>query len=342
MPFRIAISPDFASEARGQFEPVLESELGGIADLSWEVLPPAANKVIPAGALVGFDALFLLAYRATAQSLAGADQLAVIARWGVGYDNVDLAACTEAGVVVAITPGGVRRSVAESVVTFIFALGMRLIDQDRVVRDGQWRGALPRFGQCVEGRVLGLLGCGNIGQEIFRMCRSLGFARLIAHDPFLTPEQAVQLGVESVSMDELFRQSDYLSVNCPLNDDTRGLVNAAWLKRMKPSAYLINTARGPIVHQADLAHALHQRWIAGAGLDVFEVEPLPAADPLRECPNVIFAPHGLCWTEELVRDNSRQMFQNALAVRQGQPPLYPVNRDVLTSPAFLNKLRRYS
>lgn len=337
MPFRIAISPDFAVEARGQFEPVLEKELGGIDDLTWDVLPTAPDRIVPAGSLAGYDALFLLAYRATAASLQGADRLSIIARWGVGYDNVDLAACTEAGVVVAITPGGVRRSVAESVVTFIFALGMRLLDQDRVVRSGGWRGELPRFGQCVEGRVLGLLGCGNIGQEIFRMCRSLGFSRLIAHDPFLKPGD----GIESVTMDELFRQSDYVSVNCPLNDDTRGLVNAAWLKRMKPSAYLINTARGPIVNQADLAHALHQGWIAGAGLDVFEVEPLPAADPLRDAPNVIFAPHGLCWTEELVRDNSRQMFQNALAVRKGQAPPYPVNRDVLTSPLFLAKLERY-
>jgi phosphoglycerate dehydrogenase-like enzyme len=341
MPHRIAISPDFAVEARGQFERVLERELGGRADLTFHVLPVTPDKIIPAGVLNDYDALFLLAYRVTEETLKGVDRLAVVARWGVGYDNVDTAACTKAGVVLAITPGGVRRSVAESVVTFIFALGLRLIDQDRVVREGKWRGALPRYGQCVQDRVLGLLGCGNIGGEIFRMCRSLGFRRMIAHDPYLTPAQAADLGVESVSMEELFAQSDYLSVNCPLNDETRGLVNAKWLRTMKPSAYLINTARGPIVNQADLALALREGWIAGAGLDVFEVEPLPAADPIRDCPNVIFAPHGLCWTEEMVRDNSRQMFDNALAVLRGEAPLFPVNRDVLDTPAFQAKLQRY-
>lgn len=341
MSFRIAISPDFATEARGQFERVLEKELGGRADLQFTVLPVSVDKVIPAGVLNDFDALFLLAYRVTEESLRGVSRLAVVARWGVGYDNVDTAACTRAGVVLAITPGGVRRSVAESVVTLIFALGMRLIDQDRVVREGKWRGALPRYGQCVQDRVLGLLGCGNIGGEIFRMCRSLGFRRMIAYDPYLTAAAASELGVESVAMEELFAESDYLSVNCPLNDETRGIVNAKWLRTMKPSSYLINTARGPIVHQADLGVALREGWIAGAGLDVFEVEPLPAADPIRDCPNVIFAPHGLCWTEELVRDNSRQMFDNALAVLRGEAPAYPVNRDVLTTPTFQAKLAHY-
>jgi len=341
MPFRIAISPDFAVEARGQFEAVLAKELGGDPGLEFHVLAHQPDKIIPAGALAGFDALFLLAYRITAESLTGAGRLAIVARWGVGYDNVDLAACTRAGVVVGITPGGVRRSVAESVVTFVFALGMRLLDQDRAVRSGGWRGELPRYGQCVQDRVLGLLGCGNIGQEVARMCRSLGFRRLIAHDPFLTPEAAREHGLEAVTLDELFSESDYLSVNCPLTAETRGMVNAGLLRRMKPSAYLINTARGPIVNQADLTRALKEGWIAGAGLDVFEQEPLPLDDPLREAPNVIFAPHGLCWTEELVRDNSRQMFENALAIRQGRPPLYPVNREVLAEPAFLAKLERY-
>jgi phosphoglycerate dehydrogenase-like enzyme len=304
--FRIAISPDFARDVRGQFEPVLEKELGGLPGLEWTVLPELPpDKVIPAGMLTGYDALFALAPRVTATSLEGADRLAIVARWGVGYDNVDVAACTAADVVLAITPNGVRRSVAESVVCFIFALGMRLPEQQRTVAQGQWRAELPRFGQCVEDRVLGLLGCGNIGREITRMCGSLGFRRIISYDPFYQGG-----GVELVSLEELFAESDYLSVNCPLTEETRGLVNAHWLRRMKPNAYLINTARGPIVNQADLAIALNEGWIAGAGLDVFEVEPLPEDE-------------------------------NVLAVRRGEAPPYPVNREVLQRPGFLKKLERY-
>lgn len=335
--FRIAISSDFARDVRGKFEPVLEKELGGISGLEWTVIPElTTGEEAPAGILADYDALFALAPRITAASLHGAERLAIIARWGVGYDNVDIPACTAADVVVAITPNGVRRSVAESVVCFIFALGMRLPEQQQTVAQGQWRANLPRFGQCVEDRVLGLLGCGNIGREIVRMCGAMGFRRIIAHDPFYTGGD-----VELVSLEELFTESDYVSVNCPLNDQTRGMVNAHWLRQMKPTAYLINTARGPIVNQKDLTVALNEGWIAGAGLDVFEVEPLPMDDPIRQCPNTILTPHGLCWTEEIIRDNSRNMFENTLAVMRGQAPPYPVNRDVLQRPGFLKKLERY-
>ena len=149
------------------------------------------------------------------------------------------------------------------------------------------------------------------------------------------------LGVELVTLEELFEQSDFLSINIPLSAATRGLVGRPLLSRMKPTAYLINTARGPIVNEADLAEVLEQRIIAGAGLDVFEEEPLPASSKLRELDNVILAPHGLAWTEELARDNSMEACDNILALVTGHPPGPVVNRDVLPQPAFLKKLEQF-
>ena len=200
---------------------------------------------------------------------------------------------------------------------------------------------MPALGRNLKGRTLGSLGCGNIAGELFRMSCSLGFGRMIAHDPFVTPGQAMLLGVDLVTLEELFDQSDFLSINIPLSEATRGLVGRQLLSRMKPTAYLINTARGPIVNEAELIEVLDQRIIAGAGLDVFEQEPLPASSKLRELDNVILAPHGLAWTEELARDNSMEACDNILALASGQIPAPVVNREVLSHPAFLSKLEQF-
>src|SRR5690606_23059073 len=137
------------------------------------------------------------------------------------------------------------------------------------------------------------------------------------------------LGVEMVSKEELFAASDFLAINCLLNSETRGSVGAGELRCMKPGAYLINTARGPIVQEQALIQALQEGWIAGAGLDVFEQEPLPAGSPLREMENVVLTPHGLAWTEEIVRDNGREACENILAIARGEVPAAIVNKDVL-------------
>ena len=261
-------------------------------------MPPQPDKIATPAALDQFDAIFSLGLKIGPESLQGVDRLALVARWGVGYDMIDVAALTAADVALAITPGAVRRPVAEAIVTFIFALTTNLISQDRLVRAGRWRGDLPRLGRGISDRTLGSIGCGNIAQEMFRMVRSLGFGRLIAYDPHISPAAAAELGVELVSMDEVLAGSDFVTINTLLNSATRGLIGEAELRRMKPTAYLINTARGPIVQEAVLIQALREGWIAGAGLDVFEREPLPADSPLRDLDNVILSPHGLAWTED--------------------------------------------
>lgn len=339
--FRVGITPDFYTDAKGRFESVVEAKFGDVERLQWEPMPPQPAKIATPEALNQFDALFALGLKITGASLQDVQRLAVVARWGVGYDMIDVDALTSADVALAITPGAVRRPVAEAIFTFIFSLTTNLVVQDGIVRRGGWRGDLPALGRNIRGRVLGSVGCGNIAQEMFRMAQSLGFGRLIATDPYVDPAQAASFGVELVPFDELLAQSDFLAVNCFLNASTRGLIGEPELRRMKPTSYLINTARGPIVQEAALIRALQERWIAGAGLDVFETEPLPADSLLRTLDNAILSPHGLAWTEELARDNGMEACDNILAIARGEVPSTIVNKEVIQRPGFQAKLARY-
>lgn len=339
--FRVGISPDFYVDAKGRFEDHLTSQLGSAAGVEVAAMPAQPGNVATAEALDQFDAIFSLALRYPKESLQGLKRLALIARWGVGYDMVDVPAATESAVLLAITPEAVRRPVAEAILTFIFMLAKNALEKDQVVRDRRWRSDLKRLGTCIPGNTLGSLGCGNIAQEMFRIAASLGFARFIAHDPYIDPAVAAQLNVELVTLDQLCRQSDYLAINCFLNESTRGIMGEAQLSVMKPTAYLINTARGPIVDQRALTRALQENWIAGAGIDVMEAEPPDPKDPLLDCENAVFAPHALAWTEEIARDNTIEACRNILELARGEVPHGAVNREVLTRPGFQQKLERY-
>lgn len=336
--FRIGITPDFYTEARGRFEHIVEGKFNGVAGVEWRPMPPQPGNVGTSEALDDFDALFALAMKINAESLKAVERLTVVARWGVGYDMIDVDALTAADVALAITPGAVRRPVAEAILTLVFALTTNLLRQDRLVRQGKWRGDLPTLGRNIRGKTLGSIGCGNIAEEMFSMSGSLAFGRRIATDPYVDPARVAALGVELVSMEEVLQASDFLAVNCFLNNSTRGLIGAKELRAMKPTAYLINTARGPIVQEAALIEALREGVIAGAGLDVFEREPLPSDSPLRELDNVILCPHGLAWTEELARDNGLEACDNILAIARGEVPQAIVNKEVLNRPGFQAKL----
>jgi phosphoglycerate dehydrogenase-like enzyme len=337
--FRVGVTPDFYTDAPGLFEHVLESQLT-TAGIEWAPMPAQPGKVATAEALDQFDAIFALALKFTAESVRGLKRLALVARWGVGYDMIDTKALTEAAVALGISPNGVRRPVAEAILTFILALTTQLPAKEKLLHAGEWRKGLE-LGRNLKGRVLGSIGCGNIAQEMFRIVQSIGFGRLIAYDPYVSPEQVKSLNVELVTMDEVFCQSDFVTINTLLNESTRGLVGEPQLRAMKPGAYLINTARGPIIQEQVLIRALRERWIAGAGLDVFETEPLPLDNPLRELDNVILTPHGLAWTEEIARDNALDACNNILAVSRGELPPALVNREVANHPAFQAKLAAF-
>jgi phosphoglycerate dehydrogenase-like enzyme len=339
--FRVGITPDFYLDAKGRFEAAVESRLGPVAGLEFDPMPPQPGKLATPEALNQFDALFALALKITPESLVGVDRLAVVARWGVGYDMIDVPALTRAGIALAITPNAVKRPVAEAILTFIFALSKDLREQDRIVRSGQWRGSLRRIGMGIEGKVLGSVGCGNIAREMFRRAQSLGFSRFLAYDPYVDAAVVEPFGIELLPLEQVLRESDYVTINTLLNQSTRGLIGAAQLSLMKPTAFLINTARGPIVDQRALTQVLQERRIAGAGLDVFEQEPIDPGDPLLSLDNVILSPHALAWTEEIVRDNGLEACDNILAVAQGNAPGGLVNREVLDHPGFRAKLGRF-
>jgi phosphoglycerate dehydrogenase-like enzyme len=339
--FRVGITPDFYTDAKGRFEAAVESKLNGVPSLEWGPMPDQPGKQATPDALNQFDALFALGLKISHESVVGVDRLAVVARWGVGYDMIDVPALTAAGIALAITPNAVRRPVAEAILALIFALSKDLLYQDKIVRAGLWRGAMRRLGSTLGGKVLGSVGCGNIAREMFHLASPLGFGRFLACDPYVSPETVRDLGIELVSMEEVFRESDFVTINSLLNDSTRGLVGEAQIRLMKPSAFLINTSRGPIVDQDALTRALREKRIAGAGLDVFSREPVDAGEPLLELDNVILAPHGLAWTNELARDNGLEACDNILAVARGDAPPGLVNREVLSHPEFQQKLARF-
>jgi phosphoglycerate dehydrogenase-like enzyme len=292
--------------------------------------------------LEDFDALILLSHRFGKESVPKSGRLAVVARFGVGYDSVDVPACTDAGVALVITPDGVRRPVAVSIITLMLALTGKLMAKDRLTREAAagYAKRSEHMGVGIVGRTLGALGIGNIGAELFRLAKPLDM-KFIAHDPYADKKVAQELGIELVGIADLFRRSDILSVSVPLNKETRHIVNAERLALMKPTAYLINTARGPVVDQKALTKVLQERRIAGAGLDVLEEEPPEADDPILKLDNVILAPHALCWTDQCFAGIGAADVKAVLDVQHGREPRGVVNRTVLSSQRWKKRLGDY-
>ncbi|MGB8313381.1 MAG: NAD(P)-dependent oxidoreductase [Aestuariivirga sp.] len=340
--FRVALSGDF-KKADGtpvypDFDLVPLRSAPGVEVQFLEVANP-----LRADQLEDFDALILLTHRFGHESVPNSGRLSVVARFGVGYDTVDVAACTKADIALCITPDGVRRPVAVSILTFMLTLTGKLMVKDRLARRGApgFAARGEHMGVGLVGKTLGSLGVGNIGAEMFRLARPFDM-KFIAHDPFAGAKVAAELGIELVGIDQLFSRADILTVNCPLTDETRHVVNAQRLGLMKKTAYLINTARGPIVDQKALTEVLTHRRIAGAGLDVFETEPPDVNDPLLKLDNVILAPHALCWTDQCFAGNGAADVRAVLDVQQGRVPRGVVNREVLETPKFKKKLAGYA
>ena len=340
--FRVALSADFMKPDGTPAYPMFDlTPLTGNPGIDIQYVTPV-DGVMPGEVLKDFDALILLIPKFGGASITPGSRLSVVARFGVGYDTVDVPACTEAGIALCITPDGVRRPVAVSIITLMLALTGKLFIKDALTRQAAagFAQRAAHMGVGLVGRTLGSLGIGNIGAELFRLAKPFDMA-FIAHDPFADRTVAAELGIELVGLEDLFARADVLSVNCPLTPETRHVVNAERLALMKPTAYLINTARGPIVDQAALTEALQARRIAGAGLDVLEVEPPPADEPILKLDNVIFSPHALCWTDQCFAGNGAADVKAVLEVMHGREPRGIVNREVTTKPAWQQKLAAY-
>lgn len=339
--FRVGFSADFRDEAGNLIFPDIGlSLLKDVSGLSYEFVGEYRDEYAP-DQLRDYDVLISLKPRIAARSLEGTERLCAIGRCGVGYDNVDLGACTEKDIAVFITPAGVVRPVAESIVLFVLALSHNLVRKDRLVRRGAWKESTRPLGWEPRERTVGTVGLGNIASAAVRLLQGFGVARFLAFDPYVSKEAARQLGVEPVSLDELLRQSDYVLINCPLTPQTRGLMGRREFSLMKAGAVLINTARGPVVDELALIDALENKVIRGAALDVFEREPLSIDSRLIAMDNVILTSHSIAWTEELFRDMGRIDCEGALAVFRGEAPDNVVNPEVLSRPGFLKKLEHY-
>ena len=251
---------------------------------------PGLSGAALADAIAGMDAVLVRsATKITRESLALADRLKVIGRAGVGVDTIDVDAATERGIAVLTAPAGNTISAAELTLALILALARRVPAADRSMRAGQWD-RKSFNGTELQGKTLGLLGAGRIGSEVARRARAFGM-RVLAYDPYLTEERARSIGLELAPLDEIVREADIVSVHVPLSDATTNLIGEAQLALMKPSAFVVNVARGGVVDERALFRALTDRRIAGAALDVFGQEPLPADDPLRTLDNVVLTPH---------------------------------------------------
>ena len=267
------------------------------------------------------------------QSLIGADLVAkmseckVVARYGIGVDNVDLDACAKAGIVVANTPGFCDEDVSSHAIALLFAQIRRVVSHDRRIRAGEWDVGSKEPIHRERGKVLGLVGFGAIPQCLREKVAGFGF-EVLAFDPFISEEVAVGKSVTLVELDELCRRSDYVSVHAPLNGKTRGMIGREQFDAMKETAFIVNTARGPVIDEAELIGALESGKIAGAALDVYEAEPLPADSPLREMPNVILSDHAGWYSEESLVNMQTRAAEAVAAVLSGRRPESVVNPQV--------------
>jgi D-3-phosphoglycerate dehydrogenase len=262
----------------------------------------------------------------TAGEVQSAERLEVIGRPGAGVDSVDVEAATEAGIPVVYTPDGPTESVAEHALCFMLMLSKQMLHADAAVRDGDFQFRTRVHGRELYGKTLGIIGGGHIGSRVAAICRSAFEMKVLIYDPYIGADQARECGGELCSeIDELMASSDVVSIHTPLTADTRGLVGAKQLNAMKPSAFLVNTSRGPVVDEPALIEALREGRIAGAALDVFEQEPPDSDCELLTMPNVALSPHMASFTDEGRYRMGMGVVQQVLEVLQGERPRFLAN-----------------
>jgi phosphoglycerate dehydrogenase-like enzyme len=339
-PFHLTLTADFFDDTgRTKYADIGLSVLQTATHIQQTSFAEHQPEIAPAQ-LAGANGVIVLTPKVTAHSVSQAQDLLAIGRFGVGYDTVDVPACTAADVAVAITTGAVDRPVAEATVGWMIALSHNVRVKDRLVRTGEWDVRSRYMGGELRDRTLGLVGLGGIARTVIRLLENWGMRPPLAFDPFIDDAAAEQAGARRVSLEELLGESDFVSVHCPLTEQTNGLIGAPQLALMRPGSYLLNTARGGIVDEAALYDALKSGHIAGAALDCFAQEPVLQPPRLAELDNVLFAPHCIAWTNELFRDIGRTACQGMVDLSLGRKPRGVVNPEVFEKPSFKEKWSR--
>jgi len=274
------------------------------------------------------DALIVQYAPITRRVLERLPRLRVVSRYGIGVDHIDVRAGTALGVCCSGAPGSGTPEPSGAPTPVLLGCPRRLVLLERTARSGEWGpgrvgGPTPRLSE----QALGLSGFGSIGRAVAQKARVFGL-RVLAYSPRTTPELAAAYGAERAALERLLRESDYVSLHCPLTPETRHLLNAERLALMKPTAFLINTARGALVDEAALIAALKSGRLAGAALDVLEREPPAPDNPLLRLPNVIITPHAAWYSSRSLETLQRTVARNVAAVLRGEPPLHPVNPEV--------------
>ncbi len=267
-------------------------------------------------------------YHVDGKLLGRAPNLLMVSSNGAGYDTVDVEACTKAGVLVLNQAGGNRNSVAEHVLGMLLCLSKRIVETDRVMRRQADMDRNAYIGTEAQGKTIGIVGLGHVGSRVAELTRTLFGMRVLAYDPYLSAEEMARRGAEKVDLDTLMRGADFVSINCPLTPETRGMIGAKEFGLMQKHAYFITTARGFIHDEAALAETLRNKAIAGAGLDVWAKEPPPLDHPLLQFDNVLISPHTAGVTREARKNMGRIAAEQLLAALDGKRPPRIVNPDV--------------
>ncbi len=334
--FRIALTGDFFENGEPAYPDFDLAVLDDAPGIEYAAFAERHGEIEP-DQLAGFQSVIVLSTRVTAHSLSRSEELLAISRFGVGYDSVDVAACTDANVVLCISSGAVDRPVAEATVGWMLALAYRTRVKDQIARNGRWDRRSGFIGSGLRGRTLGVIGLGGIGRTVLRLLESFEMNRPLVFDPLLDEQAVAELGGEKATLPELMARSDFITVHCPLHEGTKDLISAPELELMKPSAFLLNTARGGIVNEDALFAALSDEQIAGAALDCFVEEPFNGPPRFAELENVILAPHNIAWTEDLFRDIGQMACQSLIDLAHGRRPRGVVNPEVFDRPSFQEK-----
>uniref|UniRef100_UPI003568F9DB 2-hydroxyacid dehydrogenase n=1 Tax=Actinotalea sp. TaxID=1872145 RepID=UPI003568F9DB len=305
--------------------------LGRLTDagLSWEVMPQVDGPIMPAEILGDYDAVLSFGHLHVPREVAAAcPRLLHVARFGAGFDGIDITGLAAEGVVVTTTPLAVRRPLALAGLTMLLAVSHRLVENHRAAGSGRWADRGRYRGPGLAGRTVGILGLGGVGSDLVGLLAPLG-VRVVAADPFADERGAAERGVTLLDARRLAEESDYVVVTAALTPESHHLVGEAFLAAMKPTAYLVNVARGGLVDQRALTLALSRGEIAGAALDVLDPEPPAPDDPLLSMENVLVTPHALCWTEDFTRDVASSVMEALVDVADGRYPAHPVDPSVL-------------